>query len=202
MTHAAARGRSRCAWQRDARIVSNNFRPGVMEKWGLGYEAVAAINPSVIYLSMPMQGIERARIATISASARPSRRCAAWSTWPDVPGPPTARHRHALSRSRSQSGPCPGRGAGRGDPSRAHGRGPIDRTRPDRIDREHARAVAVGLRRPMASYRETTATAASERCRAACSRARRRIPGARSKSKPTSEWRGLAAALGSPAWMA
>ncbi|MGE0034614.1 MAG: CaiB/BaiF CoA transferase family protein [Xanthobacteraceae bacterium] len=37
-------------------IVSNNFRPGVMEKWGLGYEAVTAVNPSVIYLSMPMQG--------------------------------------------------------------------------------------------------------------------------------------------------
>jgi benzylsuccinate CoA-transferase BbsF subunit len=37
-------------------IVSNNFRPGVMDKWGLGYEAVAAVNPSVIYLAMPMQG--------------------------------------------------------------------------------------------------------------------------------------------------
>jgi benzylsuccinate CoA-transferase BbsF subunit len=37
-------------------IVSNNFRPGVMDKWGLGYDAVAAVNPSVIYLSMPMQG--------------------------------------------------------------------------------------------------------------------------------------------------
>jgi benzylsuccinate CoA-transferase BbsF subunit len=37
-------------------IVSNNFRPGVMEKWGLGYDEVAAANPSVIYLAMPMQG--------------------------------------------------------------------------------------------------------------------------------------------------
>ena len=37
-------------------IVSNNFRPGVMEKWGLGYDDVAAANPSVIYLAMPMQG--------------------------------------------------------------------------------------------------------------------------------------------------
>ena len=41
---------SRCS------IVSNNFRPGVMEKWGLGYDEVAAVNPSVIYLAMPMQG--------------------------------------------------------------------------------------------------------------------------------------------------
>ena len=37
-------------------IVTNNFRPGVMERWGLGYEDIRAINPSVIYLAMPMQG--------------------------------------------------------------------------------------------------------------------------------------------------
>ena len=37
-------------------MVTSNFRPGVMERWGLGYEAVRAINPSVIYLTMPMQG--------------------------------------------------------------------------------------------------------------------------------------------------
>jgi benzylsuccinate CoA-transferase BbsF subunit len=37
-------------------IVTNNFRPGVMDKWGLGYSEIASINPSVIYLSMPMQG--------------------------------------------------------------------------------------------------------------------------------------------------
>lgn len=39
-------------------LVTNNFRPGVMERWGLGYEQVAELNPSVIYLSMPMQGAE------------------------------------------------------------------------------------------------------------------------------------------------
>jgi benzylsuccinate CoA-transferase BbsF subunit len=37
-------------------IVTNNFRPGVMDKWSLGYDAIALANPSVIYLSMPMQG--------------------------------------------------------------------------------------------------------------------------------------------------
>lgn len=37
-------------------IVANNFRPGIMDRWGLCYEAIAAGNPSVIYLSMPMQG--------------------------------------------------------------------------------------------------------------------------------------------------
>jgi len=39
-----------------ADVVANNFRPGVMERWGLAYEDVAAVNPSVVYLSMPMQG--------------------------------------------------------------------------------------------------------------------------------------------------
>lgn len=37
-------------------LVTNNFRPGVMERWGLDYETVAARNPQVVYLSMPMQG--------------------------------------------------------------------------------------------------------------------------------------------------
>jgi benzylsuccinate CoA-transferase BbsF subunit len=37
-------------------IVTSNFRPGVMERWGLGYDELAASDPSVIYLSMPMQG--------------------------------------------------------------------------------------------------------------------------------------------------
>jgi benzylsuccinate CoA-transferase BbsF subunit len=37
-------------------VVSSNFRPGVMERWGLDYESVRATNPAVVYLTMPMQG--------------------------------------------------------------------------------------------------------------------------------------------------
>jgi len=37
-------------------IVANNFTPGVMEKFGLGYAAVRAIRPDIIYLAMSMQG--------------------------------------------------------------------------------------------------------------------------------------------------
>ena len=37
-------------------VVTNNFRPGIMDRWGLGYADIAAANPSVIYLAMPMQG--------------------------------------------------------------------------------------------------------------------------------------------------
>lgn len=37
---------------RDADVVFENFRPGTMARWGLGYEAVAAENPRVIFCSI------------------------------------------------------------------------------------------------------------------------------------------------------
>jgi benzylsuccinate CoA-transferase BbsF subunit len=37
-------------------VVTSNFRPGVMERWGLGYDELCELNPSLVYLSMPMQG--------------------------------------------------------------------------------------------------------------------------------------------------
>ncbi|HEY3751486.1 MAG TPA: CoA transferase [Pseudonocardiaceae bacterium] len=40
----------------DCDIVANNFRPGVMERFGLGYEDIRQIRPDVIYLAMSMQG--------------------------------------------------------------------------------------------------------------------------------------------------
>jgi len=39
-----------------ADVVTNNFTPGVMDKLGLGYEAVRAIQPSIVFASMSMQG--------------------------------------------------------------------------------------------------------------------------------------------------
>ena len=39
-------------------IVANNFTPGVMERFGLGYDAVRAMKPDIIYLSMSMHGAE------------------------------------------------------------------------------------------------------------------------------------------------
>lgn len=39
------------ALAREADVVVQNFRPGVAERLGLGYEAVRAINPRVIYVS-------------------------------------------------------------------------------------------------------------------------------------------------------
>jgi benzylsuccinate CoA-transferase BbsF subunit len=85
-----------------ADIVANNFRPGVMEGFGLGYEEVSTINQSVIYLSMSMQGatgperdhlgygITIAAIAGLTAlSAEPGRYPVGTGThYPDhVPNP-------------------------------------------------------------------------------------------------------------------
>lgn len=37
-------------------IVANNFTPGTMEKFGLGYEAVREIRPDIVYVAMSMHG--------------------------------------------------------------------------------------------------------------------------------------------------
>jgi benzylsuccinate CoA-transferase BbsF subunit len=83
-------------------VVTNNFRPGVMERWGMDHASLAALNPSLIYLSMPMQGNDgphRGFVgfgATISAlaglvwlSGRPDRTPVGTGThYPDhVPNP-------------------------------------------------------------------------------------------------------------------
>lgn len=39
-----------------ADIVCNNFSPGVMDRLGLGYDAVTQRNPQIVYLSMSMHG--------------------------------------------------------------------------------------------------------------------------------------------------
>jgi benzylsuccinate CoA-transferase BbsF subunit len=39
-------------------VVTSNFRPGVMERWGLDYNSLKDARPDLIYLSMPMQGEE------------------------------------------------------------------------------------------------------------------------------------------------
>lgn len=41
---------------RDADVIVEQFRPGVMERLGLGFDAVRAINPSIIYCSITGYG--------------------------------------------------------------------------------------------------------------------------------------------------
>lgn len=55
MTHPEAPAIARRLADRCS-IVTSNFRPGVMERWGLSYAELCRTNPAVIYLSMPMQG--------------------------------------------------------------------------------------------------------------------------------------------------
>jgi benzylsuccinate CoA-transferase BbsF subunit len=55
MKHPRARGVA-LDLARACDLVANNFRPGVMDRFGLSYAEVRELNPSIIYLSMPMQG--------------------------------------------------------------------------------------------------------------------------------------------------
>ena len=41
---------------KDADVLIENFRPGVMNKLGIGYEAISKINPRIIYTSLSMYG--------------------------------------------------------------------------------------------------------------------------------------------------
>jgi benzylsuccinate CoA-transferase BbsF subunit len=55
MKHPLARGVA-LDLARTCDVVANNFRPGVMARFGLSYAEVREQNESTIYLSMPMQG--------------------------------------------------------------------------------------------------------------------------------------------------
>jgi benzylsuccinate CoA-transferase BbsF subunit len=55
MSHPAAGPLARRLAQTSS-VVTSNFRPGVMERWGLSYPELSAGQPGLIYLTMPMQG--------------------------------------------------------------------------------------------------------------------------------------------------
>jgi benzylsuccinate CoA-transferase BbsF subunit len=55
MRHPAAAALAR-RLARTSSVVTSNFRPGVMERWGLSYAELSAGRPDLIYLTMPMQG--------------------------------------------------------------------------------------------------------------------------------------------------
>ncbi len=41
---------------KDADAIIEQFRPGAMDAWGFGYEAIKAINPSIVYVSLTGYG--------------------------------------------------------------------------------------------------------------------------------------------------
>jgi benzylsuccinate CoA-transferase BbsF subunit len=55
LKHPASAGIARALIARSD-VVANNFSPGTMEKFALGYEEAAKLRPDIIYLSMSMQG--------------------------------------------------------------------------------------------------------------------------------------------------
>ena len=65
---------NRLAAQAD--VVMENFRPGVMDRLGIGYEALRAINPRLIYCTISGFG-STGPIATRPATTARSRRCPA-----------------------------------------------------------------------------------------------------------------------------
>lgn len=57
MKHPKARSLAlRLAAQCD--VFTSNFRPGVLERWGLAYDDVRAVNDAIVFLVMPMQGMD------------------------------------------------------------------------------------------------------------------------------------------------
>jgi benzylsuccinate CoA-transferase BbsF subunit len=86
---------------RKSDVISNNFGPGAMNRMGLSYEAVRAIKPDIIYLSMPMYGEEGPRAELLGVGMTISAVTGLmWSTGyrPDDPvGPGTHYPDHAAN---------------------------------------------------------------------------------------------------------
>src|SRR5690606_1691669 len=41
---------------KEADVVTENFRPGTMERWGLGYDDLAAVNPRIVMVRVTAYG--------------------------------------------------------------------------------------------------------------------------------------------------
>ena len=72
------------AW---ADVVAENFRPGVMDRWGLGYERMREINPGLIYLSSSLYGADGpwSALAGFGAQGAAAAGIHGLTGWPDRP---------------------------------------------------------------------------------------------------------------------
>ena len=69
-------------------VVVENFRPGVLENWGIGYERQRELNPGIIYLSMPGMGIDGPRASELAFGQSLLAYTGAMGIWaqPESPG--------------------------------------------------------------------------------------------------------------------
>lgn len=72
------------AW---ADVIAENFRPGVMDRWGLGYERVRKVNPGVIFLSSSLYGDDGpwSSLAGFGAQGAAVAGIHGLTGWPDRP---------------------------------------------------------------------------------------------------------------------
>ena len=163
-----------------ADVVLQNFRPGVIERLGLDYEAVKAINPGIVYASITGYGerrpVGRAAGAGSAGAGALRRHVAQWRSRPGA-GAVRPRHCRHAGRRRRRAGHPRGAGAARphragrpyrNQPARSAGRLPVrgadhpSQRWPPRAQAlpSSARPMPIS-RRPMASIRPPTATSPS-----------------------------------------
>ncbi|MFI5960330.1 CaiB/BaiF CoA transferase family protein [Cryptosporangium sp. NPDC051539] len=70
-----------------ADVVADNFRPGVLERWGLGHDLLAELNPRAILLSSSLYGEDGpcASLAGFGAQGAASAGIHGLTGWPDLP---------------------------------------------------------------------------------------------------------------------
>ena len=88
---------------READIVVENFRPGALEKWNIGWPQLSALNPRLVMVRLSGFRTGRTRIATGPASASSPKRWAACATSPVIP---IGRRCGSASRSATRSRRC------------------------------------------------------------------------------------------------
>ena len=69
---------------KDADILIENFRPGTLEKWGLGWEDLSRVNPSLVMVRVSGYG-QTGPYMDRRASRRSRSRSAACATSPGIP---------------------------------------------------------------------------------------------------------------------
>ena len=72
------------AW---ADVVAENFRPGVMDRWGLGYDRMREVNPRLIYVSSSLYGDDGpwSGLAGFGAQGAAAAGIHGLTGWPDRP---------------------------------------------------------------------------------------------------------------------